>query len=91
MRVLNSFADATGGRAFFLESAHAGGRDLVDEAAEQVAAELKQQYTLGYVPLNKRRDGSFRQIKVELADKSLRVRTKRGCYATRDEGAGAGN
>lgn len=91
MRVLNSFAETTGGRGFFLENAHAGGRDLVDEAAEQVAAELKQQYTLGYVPSNKRRDGSFRQIKVELADKSLRVRTKRGYYATRDEGAGAGN
>ncbi len=40
MRVLNSFAETTGGRGFFLENAHAGGRDLVDEAAEQVAAEL---------------------------------------------------
>lgn len=89
MKVLNSFADATGGRAFFLENAHEGGRDHVDEAAEEVAAELKQQYSLGYVPSNKRRDGSFRQIKVELADKSLRARTKRGYYAKR-EGGGAG-
>ena len=46
----------------------------------EVAAELKQQYTLGYRPTNKNRDGSFRQIRVELADKSLHVRTKRNGY-----------
>lgn len=83
MRVLNSFA-ATGGRAFELEAVHKGGRDLVEEATEQVAAELKQQYTLGYYPTNKSKDGGFRQIKIEVADKSLRVRTKRGYYAAAD-------
>ena len=81
MKVLNGFADASAGRAFYLENAHAGGRDLVDEAAVEVANELKQQYTLGYRPTNRRRDGSFRQIKVELSDRSLRVRTKGGYYA----------
>ncbi len=84
MCVLNSIADATGGRAFELEAAHRGGRDLVEEATEQVAAELKQQYTLGYYPTNKTKDGGFRQIKIEVADKSLRVRTKRGYYAVAD-------
>ncbi len=78
MRVLRAFAEPTGGAAYLLENAHQGGRDLVDEAAAQVAAELKQQYTLGYYPSNKRKDDSFRQIKIELPDKSLRVRTKRG-------------
>lgn len=85
MNVLRQFAETTGGEAFHLENAHAGGRDLVDEAAAQVAAELKQQYLLGYYPSNTRKDGAFRQIKVELADKSLRVRAKRGYYAPRDE------
>ncbi len=80
MRVLNAFADATGGRGFFLENAHSGGRDLIDDAAAEVAAELKQQYTLGYRPTNRKRDGTLREIKVELPDKSLRVRTKRGYY-----------
>ncbi len=89
MRVLNGFADATGGRAFYLEHAHEGGRDLVDEAAEEVASELKQQYTLGYRPTNRRKDGAFREIKVELPDKSLRVRTKRGYYAPREQSTGS--
>ncbi len=81
MDVLRAFADATGGEAFFLENAHRGGRDLVDEAALQVADELKQQYTLGYYPTNTRKDGSFRKIRVEALNKSLRVRTRRGYYA----------
>lgn len=84
MRVLRAFAEPTGGAAYFLENAHEGGRDRIDEAAAEIAAELKQQYTLGYRPSNKRRDGAFRQIKVELVDRSLRVRTKRGYYASRD-------
>lgn len=81
MKALRAFADATGGEAFFLENAHKDGRDLVDEAALQVADELKQQYTLGYYPTNTRKDGSFRKIKVEVPNKSLRVRTRRGYYA----------
>ena len=81
MKALRAFADATGGEAFFLENAHKDGRDLVDEAALQVADELKQQYTLGYYPTNTRKDGSFRKIKIEAPNKSLRVRTRRGYYA----------
>lgn len=81
MRTLRALADATGGNAYYLENAHEGGRDLVDEAAAEVAAELKQQYTLGYYPTDQKRNGGFRQIVVEVKDKSLRVRTKRGYYA----------
>jgi len=86
MKALRQLAEATGGEAFHLENAHAGGRDLVDEAAAQVAAELKRQYLLGYYPSNTRKDGAFRQIKVEVADKSLRARAKRGYYAPRGDG-----
>lgn len=81
MRTLRALADATGGNAYFLENAHEGGRDLIDDAAEEVAKELKQQYTLGYYPKDQKKDGGFRQIVVEVKDKSLRVRTKRGYYA----------
>ena len=81
MRVLRSFADTTGGNAYYLEAAHEGGRDRIDEAANEVAAELKQQYTLGYYPTNQKKDGGFRQIVVEVKDKDLHVRTKRGYYA----------
>jgi hypothetical protein len=59
-----------------LEADHACGPDPIAEAAAEVAAELKQQYKLGYRPTNRRHDGAFRQIKVELLDKSLRGRMK---------------
>lgn len=81
MRTLRALADATGGNAYYLENAHEGGRDRVDESAGEVAAELKQQYTLGYYPTNQKKDGGFRQIVIETKDKSLKVRTKRGYYA----------
>lgn len=84
MKVLRAFTEATGGNAYFLENAHEVGRDSIDEAAEEVAAELKQQYTLGYYPKNKKHDGVYRQIVVEVKEKSLRVRTKRGYYAPKD-------
>lgn len=85
MKTLRALADATGGNAYYLEFAHADGRDLVDEAANEVAAELKQQYTLGYYPTDKKNNGAFRQITVEVKDKSLRVRTKRGYYSSGKE------
>lgn len=87
MKTLRALADATGGNAYYLEFAHEGGRDLVDEAAKEVAAELKQQYTLGYYPTDTKTDGAFRQITVEVKDKSLRVRSKRGYYSAGSERA----
>ena len=81
MRTLRALADTTGGNAYYLENAHEDGRDRIDESAAEIAAELKQQYTLGYYPTNQKKDGGFRQIVVELKDKSLKVRTKRGYYA----------
>lgn len=86
MRTLRALADATGGNAYYLENAHEGGRDLVDEAAAEAAAELKQQYTLGYYPTDQKRNGAYRQIVVEVKDKALRVRTKRGYYAPNNDG-----
>ena len=87
MRTLRTLADATGGNAYYLENAYEDGRDRIDEAALEVAAELKQQYTLGYYPANQKKDGGFRQIVVEVKDKSLRVRTKRGYFAqSKDDG-----
>lgn len=80
MRTLRALADATGGNAYFLENAHEGGRDRIDESVTEVAADVKQQYTVGYYQTGKKDDGAFRQIKVEVKDKSLRVRTKRGYY-----------
>lgn len=51
-------------------------------AFAQVANEIGTQYSLGYYPANKVRDGRFRQIKVELRGlKDGTVRAREGYYA----------
>jgi hypothetical protein len=36
--------------------------------AKDIASELRTQYSIGYIPSNDRRDGTFRNIKVAIAD-----------------------
>lgn len=83
MGVLNAFADATGGKSYHLEAAHRGGKDLIDEACQEVSAELRQQYTIAYYPTNKAKDGTYRRIRVEIRNRDYVVRTRSGYYAPR--------
>jgi VWFA-related protein len=74
---MNELAKASGGRNFSAAS-------LQDArtAFGQVANEIGTQYSLGYYPANKIRDGRFRQIKVELRGvKDASVRAREGYYA----------
>lgn len=61
---LTSFARMTGGRAWLprFEGEYNG-------IFQDVAASLRNQYRIGYVPSNYVRDGKFHKIKVELVDK----------------------
>jgi VWFA-related protein len=77
-REMDELAKATGGRNFLaatLQDARA--------AFARVATEIGTQYSLGYYPTNKTRDGKFRTIRVEvrgLQDKP-KVRAREGYYA----------
>ena len=58
---MSQLARDTGGKTF----------DAIDlraarQAFDEVAAEIGKQYSLGYYPTNKARDGRFRQIRVEV-------------------------
>jgi Ca-activated chloride channel family protein len=82
--ILREFTDVTGGRTLVLEGEHhKNGVDLIDQACQQVSTELRNQYTLGYYPKNKARDGSYRRIKVEARNPDYAVRTREGYYAPR--------
>ena len=74
--VLKSLSDWTGGEAFFPPSV-----SRLDEIYLQIAQELRSQYALGYASTNEKQDGSWRLIKVELTDKKLKARAKKGYYA----------
>jgi VWFA-related protein len=49
---------------------------------DEIAAELRAQYRLGYVPREGRFDGGFRRLEVRLKGVRYSVRARRGYYAT---------
>ena len=51
-------------------------------AFEKIAAELRTQYMLGYYPLNKERDETYRKIKVATTRKNVVVRARPGYLAS---------
>ena len=77
-REMNELAKASGGRNFLAATL----RDA-REAFGRVAAEIGTQYSLGYYPTNKARDGKFRTIKVEVqgVQDKAQVRAREGYYA----------
>jgi Ca-activated chloride channel homolog len=79
--VLRQITEATGGKVFFPPSV----KEL-DKVYEQVVAEIRAQYTLGYVSSNPKSDGSWRKIEIKVARsdaRDLRVRARRGYYAVK--------
>jgi VWFA-related protein len=75
-KILELFADDSGGRAFFPY--------LIDDLALSFAAigdELRNQYSLAYVPAGRAPDGKFHKIKIEAIPKDMRVRARSGYYA----------
>ncbi len=46
-----------------------------------IAAEIRNQYTVTYDPKNDKKDGTFRQISVELASGGYRIRARQGYIA----------
>lgn len=88
-RALKALTEATGGEVFFPKTL-----DDVDTVCQRIAEDIREQYTIGYYPTNTAKDGTFRQVKVELAGVkghgSLTIRTRPGYYAPQATNATAG-
>jgi len=74
---LKDFAQDTGG--LFVDSEI--DPDRLREAFAKINGEIKNQYSIGYVSHNKARDGAFREIKVRLKKRGLKVKHRKGYYA----------
>jgi len=74
--VAKKLAEETGGRMLSASS----DKKLM-QAFDEISEELRSQYTLGYYPSNSTRDGKFRKIKVETANRDLKVLARKGYYA----------
>ncbi len=60
---LERLATETGGKSYFPVSI-----GELDAIASNISSELRTQYSIGYIPSNDRQDGSFRNIKIQVAD-----------------------
>jgi Ca-activated chloride channel family protein len=60
---LERIAAETGGKAYFPKNAAA-----LPDLAREISNELRTQYSIGYIPSNDRKDGSYRNIKVQVDD-----------------------
>ena len=78
--ILDELASVSGGKAFFPRS-----NAEMDDIFEQIALELRHQYSIGYRPVNFTNDGRWHKIKVRVTPPRglprLFVRSKEGYYA----------
>jgi VWFA-related protein len=77
---LKEMAEPTAGRMF-----QAGKKVPLEKIFETIEAELRSQYSIGYVSTNAARDGSFRKLEVRVHRRGLKVRARKGYYAAREK------
>jgi Ca-activated chloride channel family protein len=82
-QLLSDITELTGGRAFSIDNPN----DLAD-VATKIGIELRNQYVLGYRPINPAHDGKWHKLQVKLVPPKglppLRVYAKTGYYARSD-------
>src|SRR6202140_322158 len=77
---MRKLTEQTGGRVINVGNKF----DKLKEAFDQVAAELRSQYNIGYTPTNAKLDGSYR--KLEIKDKQgYKIQSRAGYYAGRKQ------
>jgi Ca-activated chloride channel family protein len=77
-KILEHFADETGGRAFFPFKI----QDVAD-AFSQIQDELRSQYSVTYNPADLVPNGQFHSIAILADNKKYKVRARKGYYAPR--------
>jgi len=76
-KILQELAEETGGRAFFPYHV-----DDLDQSFNDIGDELRNQYSVAYLPTNYVMDGRYHKIRIEVPDhKGYQVRARRGYFA----------
>ena len=76
-KILQELAEETGGRAFFPYHV-----DDLDQSFQDIGDELRNQYSIAYLPTNYILDGRYHKIRIEVPDhKGYHVRARRGYFA----------
>ena len=77
--VIKKLAEETGGRGIT-----ASDPKKLTQAFAQIAEEMRSQYSIGYTPANKKRDGSYRKIKLQVKRDGHKLLARRGYYAPKE-------
>jgi Ca-activated chloride channel family protein len=77
--ILKTLAQETGGRPFFVDDV-----SQLPAIYSLIADELSNQYSVGYVSKNPKRDGVWRRITVKVIKPNATARAKAGYFAPRD-------
>lgn len=76
-KILEDLAEETGGRAFFPYHV-----DDLDQSFQDIGDELRNQYSVAYIPTNYVLDGKYHRIRIEVPEhKGYQVRARRGYFA----------
>src|SRR5712671_7759999 len=82
-KILEDIAEETGGRAFFPYHV-----DDLDQSFQDIGDELRNQYSIAYIPSNYLSDGKYHKIRIEVPEhKGYQVRARRGYFAKATNGA----
>jgi Ca-activated chloride channel family protein len=76
-KVLQNLAEETGGRAFFPYRV-----DDLDQSFQDIGDELRNQYSVAYLPTNSILDGRYHKIRIEVPEhKGYQARARQGYFA----------
>ncbi len=78
LKALRKLTEPTGGKTFYVDAKHP-----LKEAFQAIEDDMRNQYALGYKPLNEATDGSFRKLEVKIKQPGLKAQTRSGYFAIR--------
>jgi VWFA-related protein len=74
---MKKMCEETGGRMISVGNKF----EKLKDAFDQIASELRSQYSIGYTPSNTARDGSYRKVEIKASGKDLKIQARKGYYA----------
>jgi VWFA-related protein len=81
MDVLRAFADVSGGRAWLMSGSLTDSRgNSMERILDQLAEELRSQYSLGYYPKHDMNDKKWHHVEVRVKNASYHVRARKDYF-----------
>ena len=77
---MRKLTEQTGGRVINVGNKF----DKLREAFDQIAAELRSQYNIGYTPINEKKDGTYRKVEIK-SKQSYKIQARAGYYAGKEQ------